>query len=225
MGSDSPRWRCVVAWQRLLAELALMDAAQAKIASPNRPKRPQILGRVREEQAEAEVAGGPRLSVSCMLLVWVALGWMSFLWTVRNPSLLYPLLPPLVMAGCEPAPRVVARAAWLQQPVLVSDQLNSPRMKAAETEHGTEPRKDPRRRRSMNAGESYRGTEPYHSQHSTSGAWHAPTCRFRRFMAYILAAEEIPAATVCAMRSMSASVRWSASVYASSRLRTQTTPA
>ena len=102
-----------------------MDAAQAKIASPNRPKRPQILGRVREEQAEAEAAGGPRLSVSCMLLVWVALGWMSFLWTVRNPSLLYPLLPPLVMAGCEPPPRVVARAAWLQQPVLVSEDEGS----------------------------------------------------------------------------------------------------
>ena len=30
-----------------------------------------------------------------VLLVWVALGWMSFLWTVRNPSMLYPLLPPL----------------------------------------------------------------------------------------------------------------------------------
>ena len=99
-----------LASQRLLAELALMDAAQAKIASPNRPKRPQILGRVREEQAEAEVAGGPRLSVSCMLLVWIALGWMSFLWTVRNPSMLYPLLPPLVMAGCEPAPRCCARS-------------------------------------------------------------------------------------------------------------------
>ena len=86
-----------------------MDAAQAKIASPNRPKRPQILGRVREEQAEAEVAGGPRLSVSCMLLVWVALGWMSFLWTVRTPSLLYPLLPSS-RAGCEPAPRCCARS-------------------------------------------------------------------------------------------------------------------
>ena len=74
-----------------------MDAAQAKIASPTRPKRPQILGRVREEQAEAEaeVAGGPRLSVSCMLLVWVALGWMSFLWTVRAPNHHHP---PLAMA-------------------------------------------------------------------------------------------------------------------------------
>ena len=81
-----------------------MDAAQAKIASPTRPKRPQILGRVREEQAEAEVAGGPRLSVSCMLLVWVALGWMSFLWTVRTPT------SPLARLAVVNPHRVVARA-------------------------------------------------------------------------------------------------------------------